>query len=92
MTQQPDQARVIPVEVRNTVREWLVGTFGRDHSGVPLQLIEKVRLGNVIIYRLELDITVITTSPQRETVFLAVTTEPGVAPAIDPDTVVFFAE
>jgi hypothetical protein len=92
MPEQSNQAPVIPVEVRNKVREWLVGTYGRDHSGVPLRLIEKVKLDGLTIYRLEVDVTVITTSPRRETVYLAVTARSGAPPQIDQDTVVFFAE
>jgi hypothetical protein len=86
------QGASIPVEVRKQVREWLLGTYGVDHIGVPLRLIELVVKSGSTIYRLEIDVMVVTSSPRRATVYLEVSIASGSAPVIDPDTVVFFDE
>jgi hypothetical protein len=90
MTTTPDQSSAIPVEVRKTIDEWITSAYGQKHLGVPIFLIEKVRKSGQTIYRVELDVTLITTSPHRETVYMSVNSRSGVAPEVDKDSVVFF--
>jgi len=90
MTDKSNQSAAIPVEVRRKIHEWVIGTFSTAVPGVPIDLIEKVTKSALTIYRVEVDITSITTSVQRQTVYLAVNTRSGAAPEIDQDSVVFF--
>ena len=87
-----NQGASIPVEVRRAVREWVIGTYGLDNPGVPIQLIERVDLEGQTVYRLEADVKDITISPHRMPVYLAVVTRPDAQFEIDLDTVVFFDE
>jgi hypothetical protein len=92
MSNGPNQSVAIPVEVRKAIREWVIGTYGLDNPGIPLQLIEKLVRSGQTIYRIEADVKDIVTSSKRTPVFIAVIARSGAAPEIDQDSVVFFDE
>jgi hypothetical protein len=92
MNTRSNPSAAIPIEVRQAIREWVIGTYGLDNPGVPLQLIEKVVRAGQTIYRIEADVKDIVASPKRTPVFMAVISRAGAAPEIDQDTVVFFDE
>ena len=87
-----NQSQAVPVEVRKAIREWVIGTYGRDIPGVPMYLIKKVVRASQTIYRVEADVKDIVTSSKRRPVYLAVISRAGTTFEIDQDSVVFFDE
>ena len=62
----------------------------KNICGVPMHVIEVVTLSDETNYRLEIDVTLVTTSPRRQTAIMSVLSRAGAAPRVDQDSVVFF--
>jgi hypothetical protein len=91
MNDKPAQASAaLPIEVRNKIREWLSNTYGRDHPAVPIDLIQVLKQPPRIIYRVEINVSTVTKSGHRDTVYLEVYSEASGSPIIDQEMVVFF--